>query len=78
MSIRPPPSFTPLSASRYALACSNGIPRAIASIITIAVRSAKHNINQGITAPGLAGAVEATALLFTTEGHKQRVDAFLK
>ena len=27
--------------------------------------------------PGLAGAVEATALLFTTDGHKERVHAFL-
>ena len=49
----------------------------IAAHPPVAVRSAKHNINQGITAPGLAGAVEATALLFTTDGHKQRVDAFL-
>jgi enoyl-CoA hydratase/carnithine racemase len=56
--------------------------RAIASRIAqhphVAVRSAKHNINQHITAPGLAGAVEATALLFTTDGHKERVQAFLE
>jgi len=49
----------------------------IAAHPPVAVRSAKHNINQHITAPGLAGAVEATALLFTTDGHKERVDAFL-
>ena len=54
------------------------LARKIASHPPVAVRSAKHNINQGITAPGLAGAVEATALLFTTDGHKQRVDAFLE
>jgi enoyl-CoA hydratase/carnithine racemase len=53
------------------------LARAIAAHPPVAVRSAKHNINQGITAPGLAGAVEATALLFTTDGHKERVDAFL-
>ena len=46
----------------------------IASHPPVAVRSAKHTINQGITAPGLAGAVEATALLFTTDGHKERVE----
>ena len=49
----------------------------IAAHPPVAVRSAKHAINQHITAPGLAGAVEATALLFTTDGHKERVDAFL-
>jgi len=53
------------------------LARRIASHPPVAVRSAKHNINQGITAPGLAGAVEATALLFTTDGHKERVNAFL-
>ena len=55
-----------------------GLARQIAAHPHVAVRSAKHNINQGITAPGLAGAVEATALLFTTDGHKQRVGAFLE
>ena len=53
------------------------IAQRIAAHPHVAVRSAKHAINQGITAPGLARAVEATALLFTTDGHKQRVDAFL-
>lgn len=54
------------------------LARQIAAHPPVAVRSAKHAINQHITAPGLAGAVEATALLFTTDGHKQRVDAFLE
>jgi enoyl-CoA hydratase/carnithine racemase len=54
-----------------------GLARQIAAHPPVAVRSAKHAINQGITAPGLAGAVEATALLFTTDGHKERVEAFL-
>jgi enoyl-CoA hydratase/carnithine racemase len=54
------------------------VARRVAAHPPIAVRSAKHAINQNITAPGLAGAVEATALLFTTDGHKERVQAFLE
>lgn len=53
------------------------LARSIARHPHVAVRSAKHAVNQHITAPGLAGAVEATALLFTTDGHKERVQAFL-
>ena len=53
------------------------LARIIARHPHVAVRSAKHAVNQHITAPGLAGAVEATALLFTTDGHKERVQAFL-
>ena len=53
------------------------LARRVAAHPHVAVRSAKHAVNQGITAPGLAGAVEATALLFTTEAHKERVEAFL-
>ena len=54
------------------------VARRVAAHPPVAVRSAKHSINQSITAPGLAGAVEATALLFTTDGHKERVQAFLE
>ena len=54
------------------------LARRVAEHPPVAVRSAKHSINQGITAPGLAAAVEATALLFTTEGHEERVQAFLE
>lgn len=53
------------------------VARRVAAHPPVAVRSAKHAINQDITAPGLAGAVEAIALLFSTDGHKERVQAFL-
>ena len=55
-----------------------GVARRVAAHPPVAVRSAKHAINQNITAPGLAGAVEAIALLFSTDGHKERVRAFLE
>ena len=43
----------------------------------LGVRLAKQFINRDQGAPGQAESIEATALLFTTEEHKQRVDRFL-
>lgn len=49
----------------------------IAAHPPLAVRAAKQFVNRGTQAPGLAESVEATALLFATEEHKQRIGAFL-
>ena len=43
----------------------------------LGVRIAKQFINRHQGAPGQAESVEATALLFTTADHKERVDRFL-
>jgi len=43
----------------------------------LAVRAAKQFVNRDAQAPGLAESVEATALLFATDDHKERVEAFL-
>lgn len=40
------------------------------------VRLAKQFINRGQGAPGMAESIEATALLFFTEDHRSRIDAF--
>jgi enoyl-CoA hydratase/carnithine racemase len=41
------------------------------------VRLAKQFINRGQDAPGIPESIEATALLFTTNDHKEGVQAFL-
>ncbi len=43
----------------------------------LGVRLAKQFINRDQGAPGQSEAIEATALLFTTEDHKERIDRFL-
>ena len=43
----------------------------------LAVRTAKQFINRTQDAPGLPESIEATALLFNTEDHKEGVRAFL-
>jgi enoyl-CoA hydratase/carnithine racemase len=43
----------------------------------LGVRLAKQFINRDQGAPGIAESIEATALLFTTDDHKQRVAHFL-
>jgi enoyl-CoA hydratase/carnithine racemase len=43
----------------------------------LGVRLAKQFVNRDQGAPGLSESIEATALLFTTEEHKERVHRFL-
>ena len=50
----------------------------IAANPPLAVRTAKSFINADTGGRALADSIEATALLFTTEDHKQRVAAFLR
>jgi enoyl-CoA hydratase/carnithine racemase len=49
----------------------------IGSRAPLAVRLAKQFINRGQDSPGLPESIEATALLFTTEDHKEAVDSFI-
>ena len=50
----------------------------IAANAPVAVRLGKHFVNRDTGGHGLAETVEATALLFTTEDHKEGVAAFLE
>ena len=54
------------------------IAAAIAANPPMAVSLAKQFINRDQQAPGQPESIEATALLFTTEDHKRRVDRFLE
>ncbi len=45
---------------------------------SLGVRLAKQFINRDQGAPGLSESIEATALLFTTEDHKDRVNRFVR
>lgn len=49
----------------------------IAARAPMAVRLGKAFVNRSQWAPGLPESIEATALLFTTQDHKQAVQAFL-
>jgi enoyl-CoA hydratase/carnithine racemase len=42
------------------------------------VRLAKQFINRNQGAPGIAESIEATALLFLTDEHRERIEAFFE
>ncbi len=50
----------------------------IAANAPLAVRLGKHFVNRDTAGRGLAETVEATALLFTSDDHKEGVAAFLE